>query len=784
MSNYLALARKYRPRTFDDVVGQSNILTAIKNSLDSNRLHHAYLLTGTRGVGKTTLARLFAKSLNCEKGVSSTPCGCCDACRSIDEGSFIDLIEIDAASKTKVEDTRAILENISYKPTSGRYKVYIIDEVHMLSKASFNALLKTLEEPPEYVKFILATTDPQNIPVTIVSRCLQFKLQNLTPSLISARLSEIFRNENIRADARSIQIIAEAAAGSMRDALSIADQAIALTNGDISSSALISMLGVIDTELYRDTLMAVHRKNYEELYALLEKIDSYSPNYESIINALANLIHEISMFQVLGDRININFRNPVETLRTFAAELSPEVLQIYYQILLIGRKDLAYAPNGRVAFDMTLLRMITFAEPSQKVPVQQIGGVIRQPQLQPVNAAATCASQSGQTSVFSSQKYDSNRETPAAAPAPAHSPAPAPVVPDNPLMADLNSLQNIVKARGSVDYPWDDHKPKIPLPEKGSEVTVPPMNDAAGDGGDIKKNSAVDPEPEIHEPQQQVSQQDNQAGTNPDSGVRQSLESDIPVNVPETAPGAVPPQIPARNVPDMSEVPPAYEYVNDGPQDLLPDYFAGGDIPEPDYSAEISMDSVIHPFSDREPVAKGSEAKRMFTYEGVLPFSDPDEYRMDRAIEYVTDPWWLMIKEQIHDDYTLMILKNSFLEKTADRFAVHISSQNLLMLSEQIRKEIREKLSAVDPAAKELEFVEDPDCADRCPNGLARAKYYAIKRKMAKQLMENKKFTEFIRYFGLTPDLDNLHLLRREDGIRAAAGDSENKGSGGDSGEK
>ena len=351
-------------------------------------------------------------------------------------------------------------------------------------------------------------------------------------------------------------------------------------------------------------------------------------------------------------------------------------------------------------------------------------------------------------------------------------------------MADLNSLQNIVKARGSVDYPWDDHKPKIPLPEKGSEVTVPPMNDAAGDGGDIKKNSAVDPEPEIHEPQQQVSQQDNQAGTNPDSGVRQSLESDIPVNVPETAPGAVPPQIPAGNVPDMSEVPQAYEYVNDGPQDLLPDYFAGGDIPEPDYSAEISMDSVIHPFSDREPVAKGSEAKRMFTYEGVLPFSDPDEYRMDRAIEYVTDPWWLMIKEQIHDDYTLMILKNSFLEKTADRFAVHISSQNLLMLSEQIRKEIREKLSAVDPAAKELEFVEDPDCADRCPNGLARAKYYAIKRKMAKQLMENKKFTEFIRYFGLTPDLDNLHLLRREDGIRAAAGDSENKGSGGDSGEK
>ncbi len=360
MSNYLALARKYRPHRFDEMVGQKEVLSALVNSLDSGKLHHAYLLSGTRGVGKTTLARIFAKALNCEKGVSSSPCCECETCRAIDEGRFVDLIEIDAASRTKVEDTRAILENVNYRPSAGRYKVYLIDEVHMLSSGSFNALLKTLEEPPEHVKFILATTDPQKIPPTVISRCIQLKLLALTEEQIEFQLKKVLDQENVSYDEDSIRLIAEAGNGSMRDSLSIADQAVALSGDNLRRENLLSMLGRMDRNLYIDLIRAVYSKKGAELYRILDSIDAFSPNYLTMLDDLISLVHQASLFSVIGGSGTCVYTYEMENLRDITASLPLDTLQLYYQILLNAKRDFIYAPSGRTAMDMVLIRMLAF----------------------------------------------------------------------------------------------------------------------------------------------------------------------------------------------------------------------------------------------------------------------------------------------------------------------------------------------------------------------------------------------------------------------------------------
>jgi DNA polymerase-3 subunit gamma/tau len=362
MSSYLALARKYRPHSFEEMVGQKEVLSALVNSLDSGKLHHAYLLSGTRGVGKTTLARIFAKAVNCEKGVGSTPCGECRACRAIDEGNFVDLIEIDAASRTKVEDTRSILENVNYKPGAGRYKVYLIDEVHMLSQGSFNALLKTLEEPPEHVKFILATTDPQKIPATVVSRCIQLKLRSLTVEQIETQLKKVLDQEGVSYDDGSVRLIAEAGNGSMRDALSIADQAVALSGDNLKKDGLLSMLGRMDSKLYVDLVRAVHNKNGAELYRILDSIDSFSPNYQSMLDDLISLVHQVCVFSAIGGSGTCIYTYDMNILRDISADISLDVLQLYYQILLNAKRDFIYAPSGRTAMDMVLIRMLAFTD--------------------------------------------------------------------------------------------------------------------------------------------------------------------------------------------------------------------------------------------------------------------------------------------------------------------------------------------------------------------------------------------------------------------------------------
>lgn len=364
--SYQVLARKWRPRKFSEMVGQEHVLRALVNALDNDRLHHAYLFTGTRGVGKTSIARLFAKALNCEQGVSSEPCGVCTACREIAEGRFVDLIEVDAASRTKVEDTRELLENVQYAPSHGRYKVYLIDEVHMLTNHSFNALLKTLEEPPPHVKFLLATTDPQKLPITVLSRCLQFNLKNLSPQRIVEHLHFVLTQEQISFDDPALWLLARSADGSMRDALSLTDQAIAFGSGSINEGDVRNMLGTIDQQLVYEILTALTQRDARRVIAAVQTLSEFSPDYSAVLADLISLLHRVALGQVLPNAID-NSLGDQQQIMQLAKLLSPEDVQLFYQIGLMGRKDLPYAPDLREGLEMVLLRMLAF-RPVQLAP--------------------------------------------------------------------------------------------------------------------------------------------------------------------------------------------------------------------------------------------------------------------------------------------------------------------------------------------------------------------------------------------------------------------------------
>ena len=368
--SYQVLARKWRPQNFHQLMGQEHVKQALINALNEQRLHHAYLFTGTRGVGKTTIARIFSKSLNCEQGVTSTPCGQCSACSEIEAGKFIDLIEIDAASRTKVEDTREILDNVQYAPTRGRYKVYLIDEVHMLSKHSFNALLKTLEEPPQHVKFLLATTDPQKLPVTILSRCLQFNLNAMTQDQIVEQLQKVLPQEQVSFDPVALQTLAKAADGSMRDALSLTDQAIAQTNGNLTLAAVQSMLGLMDSAHAVILLSAILCHDGEALMQAVDKIALQNGNFVSVLDDMIALLHAVQLTQLVTSAAKIsNFDS--NDIELFAQQMSPQQGQLLYQLLLNGKKDLKWAPEPKLGFEMIMLRLLAFErdDHSAAVPV-------------------------------------------------------------------------------------------------------------------------------------------------------------------------------------------------------------------------------------------------------------------------------------------------------------------------------------------------------------------------------------------------------------------------------
>ncbi len=379
---------------FAEMAGQEHVLRAIINALDHDRLHHAFLFTGTRGVGKTTIARILAKSLNCETGVSSKPCGQCSACTEIDEGRFIDLIEVDAASRTKVEDTRELLDNVQYSPTRGRYKVYLIDEVHMLSTHSFNALLKTLEEPPPHVKFLLATTDPQRLPVTILSRCLQFNLKRLPLNLITGHLSTVLTAEKIGFDQPSLSLLAHSADGSMRDALSLLDQAIAYGGGKLDVAEVREMLGTIDQHYVMTLLRHLSDKNGEALLQEVDMLAQQSPDFGGVLAAMISVLHQIALAQAVPKALGDDISDRDEIIE-LAAKMSAEDSQLFYQIALLGRRDLGLAPEPRSGFEMVLLRMLAFqpASAAAPKPSSSAGGTRPAPATPDVHTTAPPAKQ-------------------------------------------------------------------------------------------------------------------------------------------------------------------------------------------------------------------------------------------------------------------------------------------------------------------------------------------------------------------------------------------------------
>ncbi|MEK8090613.1 DNA polymerase III subunit gamma/tau [Thermithiobacillus plumbiphilus] len=436
MPAYLALARKWRPQRFADYVGQEHVVRALAHALDSGRLHHAFLFSGTRGVGKTTIARLFAKCLNCERGVSSQPCGECAACREIEEGRFVDLIEVDAASRTKVDDTRELLDNVQYAPTAGRFKVYLIDEVHMLSGHSFNALLKTLEEPPPHVKFLLATTDPQKLPVTVLSRCLQFNLRRLDPELIRTRMAQILEAEALAFDDAGLRQLARAADGSLRDALSLLDQAIVHGGGAVQGDAVGAMLGQTQRAALFDIVEALAAGQTGALFEQLEGILQSGYDAALFLEDLARILHALALRQVLADAPADDLAE-AQRLTDLARRLNPADLQLYYQIALLARRDLHLAPDGRVGLEMALLRMLAF---QPQVSRDEIAAPAPRPR-QDVPARTASPSPSG-------KPFEAVTPVSAAVPAVRENPAPFP----DPRVAASPAPATTAAAPGPADW--------------------------------------------------------------------------------------------------------------------------------------------------------------------------------------------------------------------------------------------------------------------------------------------------------------------------------------------
>ncbi len=459
---YQVLARKWRPKTFADLVGQEHVVKALRNALDEGRLHHAYLLTGTRGVGKTTIARILAKSLNCENAQHGEPCGVCQSCTQIDTGRYVDLLEIDAASNTGIDNIREVLENAQYAPTAGKYKVYIIDEVHMLSKSAFNAMLKTLEEPPEHVKFILATTDPHKVPITVLSRCLQFVLRNMTSQQVADHLAHVLNNENIAYEPAALQLLGRAAAGSMRDALSLLDQAIAMGSGSVAEQDVRQMIGAVDKQYLYELLAGIVNQDGEALLAKAQEMAARAIGFDSALSELAMLLQRLALIQAVPSALAHDDPER-ETLLQLSQALSGEQIQLYYQCTIHGKQDLSLAPDEYAGFVMTLLRMLAFAPLA--ADAHDVGGHIENTELH-----------SAETGVYTAKKPLQLPQSEAAKP---------PVrTTSTPATSSENKVAEPISTQGNNDVPpWEDAPSDVETvsdtPAQTADASVQTTSDAA-----------------------------------------------------------------------------------------------------------------------------------------------------------------------------------------------------------------------------------------------------------------------------------------------------------------
>ncbi|EIK95050.1 DNA polymerase III subunits gamma and tau [Pseudomonas sp. M47T1] len=572
--SYQVLARKWRPRSFREMVGQTHVLKALINALDNQRLHHAYLFTGTRGVGKTTIARIIAKCVNCETGITSTPCGECSVCREIDEGRFVDLIEIDAASRTKVEDTRELLDNVQYAPSRGRFKVYLIDEVHMLSSHSFNALLKTLEEPPPYVKFILATTDPQKLPATILSRCLQFSLKNMTPERVVEHLSHVLGAENVPFEDDALWLLGRAADGSMRDAMSLTDQAIAFGEGKVLAADVRAMLGTLDHGQVYGVLQALLEGDARALLEAVRHLAEQGPDWNGVLSEMLNVLHRVAVAQALPEAVD-NGHGDRDRVLAVAQALPAEDVQFYYQMGLIGRRDLPLAPDPRSGFEMVLLRMLAFR------PADTGDGP--RPVLKPVG-----------TSQATAESPQTLAAAPAVAAIAAPVPVPVPAAPPAPVVAPPAEPEPLAAVVPRAPEPQPEPQPQAqaePAPAPAVAEVDLPWNEPA----------PIEPPPAP------------QVEPDPQPVAMDEPVLDVVAEQPDLTP--MPTPVPASAVPPAPQVQtPPIEYVpagmdRDDEPPLDEDYYeADIDTASYSYLDELASESVPEPVAEPEPLPASQPA--------------------------------------------------------------------------------------------------------------------------------------------------------------------------------
>jgi len=795
--SYQVLARKWRPHNFQQVVGQQHVLTALVNALEQDRLHHAYLLSGTRGVGKTTIARILAKSLNCEKGITSKPCGECSTCVEIDQGSYVDLLEIDAASRTKVEDTRELLDNVQYKPARGRFKVYLIDEVHMLSKHSFNALLKTLEEPPEYVKFLLATTDPQKLPITILSRCLQFHLKSLTTEQISQQLVHILSREHCQYELSALNSIAKAADGSMRDALSLTDQALSHGAGEVLHQTVLDMLGTLDHSHMLQLLRLIVSGDANNCMAKIAEVSSLGPDFDQLHVELASLLHRIAMAQILPS--SVVDTEHADKVKALSDEMSPEDVQLYYQITLTGRKELPLAPDPRSALEMTILRMLAFRPQGRlQAPERDVT---------PAVTETVVAAQIEQAPQKIQQPIQESTQQPA---------VPFVEVTDEAvtnLNLEQNELLQAAQAMGHVEAqalePQGYTAAQVEPPSIAPQNYVAPQTNSAPQNSFEQQNSVAQetnaaaeyaPQPMDMSPTQAVAIQNEQVNTTQqqqpqsqtpaqasvaensvDQGrkTRNFLRSRLGTTAKKST-AAKSEQAPSSYVPPKKAVAPVRQNMQQQQsqsapawQDLPPldSYQDQGSYPDQgqgDYHNQMPESNTYPPQGFAEPVVRQIDrfSQVKVDINDLSPAFQPQKSGkstatapLDNKLRDETDPWCCYINQMSLGGRVRQLALHSVMEQEPGRVTLTMNPDQRYFANDKSRQQLSEALQQVlaEPVELVINFGENPNKST--PAQLEEIIYQQRLANATKNLYDDKYIQFFMNRLGAVVDDSSIVLL-------------------------